>query len=231
MLVCGLKKGFFCVYTNKDFCCISISYEENLVSEHIIPRAKLYVLEVVLPEILTKHWTKIVPEQNVPVDDNEMVNIEVHATSNEPTDSTTDQTSQIAHSVNINDEPTNTILPTIVSDIRNPLSEVTTTMTITAFQMCFCNGLNEIPRNNSGTVNCANSSCRAKVFHRFCLESLGKKRFSSKWICDPCKHQKNSQNQGKKRQKQDPPKENKRTKNNSNVSRPTQRNPLRDKNN
>ena len=59
MFACELKKAYFCVYTTKDFACIEVPYDETLVTEQIVPKAKLYVLQVALPELLTRYWTVV----------------------------------------------------------------------------------------------------------------------------------------------------------------------------
>ncbi|KZS03365.1 Uncharacterized protein APZ42_033923 [Daphnia magna] len=59
MFACELKKAYFCVYTTKDFACIEVPYDETLVTEQMVPKAKLYVLQVALPELLTRYWTAV----------------------------------------------------------------------------------------------------------------------------------------------------------------------------
>jgi hypothetical protein len=70
------KNGVFCVYTSKDFGCFSIDFDETFVKEHIIPKSKLYVVQVVFPEILSKYWSET-RYKIAPTDENEIVNIQV----------------------------------------------------------------------------------------------------------------------------------------------------------
>lgn len=151
MFVCEITKCFFCVYTSKDFGCFNIDYEENFVTENIIPKSKLYILQVVLPELLSKYWSQTRYEKSSSKDKNETVNLEMQ-------ESTIDQSGNVVNTVKV-----------------------------TRSQMCYCNGLVKIPTNNDSIINCANENCREHVYHRFCLEALGKKRFNSNWECDPCK--------------------------------------------
>ena len=162
MFACEVSKCFFCVYTLQDFACIQVDYEEEFVFEHIIPKAKLYVMKIVLPEIVTRYWTKLQCEKNVPHDPNTISHVNVAVQSS---------------STKASSNPTN------VQSSHQPCSLIT----ITQSQICFCNGTVSIPANNSSVVNCASQLCRAKVFHRFCLEKLGKKRFNKNWACDACK--------------------------------------------
>ncbi|EFX78673.1 hypothetical protein DAPPUDRAFT_320306 [Daphnia pulex] len=59
MFACELKKAYFCVNTTKDFACIEVPYDETLVTEQMVPKAKLYMLKVALPELLTRYWTAV----------------------------------------------------------------------------------------------------------------------------------------------------------------------------
>jgi hypothetical protein len=67
---------FVCVYTSKDFGCFCIDFHETFVNEHIIPKSKLYVVQVVFPEILSKYWSET-RYKIAPMDENEIVNIQV----------------------------------------------------------------------------------------------------------------------------------------------------------
>lgn len=120
----------------------------------MVPKAKLCVLQVALPELLTRYWTAVRYEKKNPAEESG-TNVQ---------DGCQTQTS-----------------------INSPL--------------CHCNGLVNIPNDNSSIVECANLSCLVKRYHKFCLESLGKKRFSSKWECDDCKYVKEVQNKENKRPK------------------------------
>ena len=177
MFACEAKKCFFCVFTLKDFACIEINFDDNLVYEQRIPKAKLYVLKIALPEVLTRYWTKLLPEKNVPIDPNVVTTVVVtELNSAEPTCNP------------VNSPPS---LPSC--------DETSTLITISQSYKCFCNGTVQIPVNNAAIVQCANDLCRAKVFHKFCLQKLGKKVFRTTWLCDACKDEKAKEKQRQKR--------------------------------
>lgn len=48
-----------------------------IVKENIIPKSKLYILQVVLPELLSKYWSQTRYQKPSSNDLNEMVNLEV----------------------------------------------------------------------------------------------------------------------------------------------------------
>jgi hypothetical protein len=167
------------VYTLKDFACIEVNYDEDFVFQQIIPKAKLYVLKVVLPEILTRYWTKQNCEKTVSQQNNISANNDLAIPS-----------------CSIPSNPTN----------ESPSHDPSTLSQMIQSHTCFCNGTVVIPETNNSIIRCASNLCRAKVFHRFCLESLGKKRFNKNWICNACKADKKKsekENQLNKRQKTD----------------------------
>lgn len=54
------------------------------------------------------------------------------------------------------------------------------------FLPCYCNGMYQIAHNDV-LIKCASPDCHCKFYHQSCLQRLGKRRFSSGWICDECR--------------------------------------------
>ena len=56
MYVCGANRLLFGVWTPKDFVCVPVFADQNWVDVNI-PKFKLFALNVVIPELLSKYWT------------------------------------------------------------------------------------------------------------------------------------------------------------------------------
>lgn len=49
----------FCVYLENDFACVEVPFDIDLVRDEIIPKSKLFIINVVLPELLSRYWTQM----------------------------------------------------------------------------------------------------------------------------------------------------------------------------
>jgi hypothetical protein len=56
MYVCGASRLLFGVWTLEDFVCVPVFADQRLVEVNI-PKFKLFALNVVIPELLSKYWT------------------------------------------------------------------------------------------------------------------------------------------------------------------------------
>lgn len=181
---------FFIVYTKVDLVALRIRYDEKFC-DSILPKCKLFALNVLMPELIGKYFTETRYKQHPVVtqipDLSETTLTVVHPLM----DITR---SQNVSKPNVLSEPQNNKLSKPIENsnavIPNDLNQVnlipihnSNANNSSMYSPCFCN----VVRLNEDMIICNNISCRVREYHKCCLLKLGKKRFGENWKCDTCK--------------------------------------------
>jgi hypothetical protein len=190
MLVCRVNICFFIVYTKVDLVALRIRYDEKFC-DSILPKCKLFALNVLMPELIGKYFTETRYKQHPVVtqipDLSETTLTVVHPLMDitrsqnvsKPNVLSEPQNNKLSKSI----ENSNAVIPNDLNQVNLIPIHNSNANNSSMYSPCFCN----VFRFNEDMIICNNISCRVREYHKCCLLKLGKKRFGENWKCDTCK--------------------------------------------